>query len=60
VCLDPRRYDFQLLGYPSHGGGVRRLTVRDQAKQSCSSDPPYETRALSLKPNLGFSDLQDL
>jgi hypothetical protein len=41
--------------YPSHGGGVR-----DRAKQSCSSDPPYETRALSLKPDLELSDLQDL
>jgi hypothetical protein len=60
VCLDPRGHGFQLLGYSSHGGGVRRLTVRDRAKQSCSSDPPHETCALALEPVLGFSDLQDL
>jgi hypothetical protein len=41
--------------YPSHGGGVQ-----DRAKQSCSSNPPYETRDLSLKPDLGLSDLHDL
>jgi hypothetical protein len=60
VCLDPRGYGFQLLGYSWHGDGVRRLTVRDRAKQSCSSDPPHEMCALSLEPYLGFLDLQDL
>jgi hypothetical protein len=38
---------------------VRRLTVRDRAKQSRSSGPPLETCALSLESDLGFPDLQD-
>jgi hypothetical protein len=59
VCSDPLGHGFQLLGYSLQGGGVRRLTVWDQAKQPRSSRPPHETSVLSLEPDLGFLDPQD-
>jgi hypothetical protein len=59
VCPDPLGHDFQLLEYSSQGGEVRRLTVRDQAKQPRSSGPPHETSVLSSQPDLGFPDPQD-
>jgi hypothetical protein len=36
---------------------VRRLTVRDQARQPRSSGPPHETSVLSLELDLGFPDV---
>jgi hypothetical protein len=56
MCPDPLGHGFQLLGYSSNGGGVRRLTVRDQAKQPRSSGPPHETSVLFLELDLGFLD----
>jgi hypothetical protein len=56
MCPDPLGHDFQLLGYSLRGGGVCRLTVRDEAKQPRSSGPPHETSVLSLEPDLRFPD----
>jgi hypothetical protein len=56
MCPGPLGHGFQLLGYSSWDGGVRRITVWDQAKQPRSSGPPHETSVLSLEPDLGFLD----